>query len=100
MTPHAPITALLLQSIKSIRSLFQRGQLRGSRGLLLGCGTRIMSLSLPEPCLRLDISESGTGHQRIVEGYNCRALPGSQTTHPPAEQFLGHVRALYRRVSI
>lgn len=52
MNPYAIISPLLLAKIKKMKSLFHRGQLRGSLGLSLGCGIRMISLSLPVLCFK------------------------------------------------
>lgn len=52
MNPQQVITELLAQKMRNIKSLLQSDQLRGSLGLSLGCGTRIMSRSLPVLCFK------------------------------------------------
>jgi hypothetical protein len=59
--PHAPTTAVSIQMINSIKSFFHRGQFKGSRGESLGCGTRMISLSLPVPCFKCAVPETKPG---------------------------------------
>src|SRR5271170_6891079 len=89
MNPYATINPLLLAKIKKMKSLLHKGQFRGSRGLSLGCGMRIMSLSLPVLCLREEtmLDDDSRRYHWVL-----RCL--YQLILQPAEPFPGHDRGI------
>jgi len=68
MNPYATITPLLLAKIKKMKSLLHNDQFRGSLGLSLGCGIRMMSLSFPVLCFKKETASQVTEPGKLPLG--------------------------------